>query len=114
MNNVKCPYCESECIFEDDAIIEWECGSKLNMKNWSSKPYWYIIEPTKECKAITDEKLKVNLTDVGQYVAGLKEIEDLFPDPIHEPFLPKQEKEIDPHKKEIINLFQRISNQNSL
>jgi hypothetical protein len=98
----KCPYCLSDTVFLDDQFIEWTCGTKCDIIKS------IILEPTKECKALIDERLKIKLTDVGQYVAGLKEIEDLFPDAIPTP-INRVEPPIDPKKKEIIDLLGRLS-----
>jgi hypothetical protein len=103
----KCPYCLSEAISIDNEFIEWTCGTKCDVTKS------IILEPTKECKALIDERLKVKLTDVGQYVVGLKEIEDLFPDAVPAP-INRLEPPIDPKKKEIIDLLGRLSNNSNL
>jgi len=50
-------------------------------------------------------------TDVSQYVLGLKEIEHLFPDAVQKE-TPKVEKVVDPQRKKVHDLLDKISNEN--
>ena len=50
-------------------------------------------------------------TDVSQYVLGLKEIEHLFPDAVQKE-VPKVEKVVDPQRKKVHDLLDKISNEN--
>jgi hypothetical protein len=50
-------------------------------------------------------------TDVSQYVLGLKEIEHLFPDAVQVQ-TPKVEKVVDPQRKKVHDLLDKISNEN--
>jgi hypothetical protein len=53
--------------------------------------------------------MESNLTDVSEYVLGLKEIEHLFPDvvKVESPIV----EEIDPKKKQINDLLNKISSE---
>jgi hypothetical protein len=115
MQNIKCPYCISERIgdIDNDSIVQWKCGTNLDIRDGIP----VTIEPTDECNALMKERLKIKLTDVGQYVAGLKEIEDLFPDAVPESFqhkrIDKPEEAIDPKRKAIMDLLEKISKENN-
>lgn len=116
MSTIKCPYCKSDLRCDnigtpsEQENFIWECGTTFKFDGRIS----HTPEPTKECKTLMDERMKVKLTDVSQYVAGLKEFEELFPDAIPKTDLHKKidtlEERIDPKKKEIMDLLERLSN----
>lgn len=49
-----------------------------------------------------------NLSDVTQYILGLKEIEHLFPDVVVHAKNPEQKETLDPEKKKIYDLLNKF------